>query len=59
MDRANGRLRINALHAEPGVPQTKQLGRTVGKAIKELGDFLGAKEIVYGEAVPAGWAKGL
>jgi uncharacterized protein YcaQ len=58
MDRANGRLRINALHAEPGVPQTKQLGRTVGKAIKELADFLGAKEIVYSEAVPTGWAKG-
>lgn len=59
MDRANSRLQINAIHAEPGVPQTKALGRTVAKAIKDLADFLGAKEIVYSEAVPAGWAKGL
>lgn len=59
MDRANGRLQINAIHAEPGTPQTKAMGRTVAKAINELAKFLGAREVAYGDAVPAGWAKGL
>lgn len=58
MDRANGRLTINAIHAEPTAPQGVRVGRAVAKAIAELAAFLGAKEIVYGSAPPTGWAKG-
>ncbi len=59
MDRANGRLVINAIHAEPDAPQTQRVGGKVGGAIRELATFLGAREIVYPETVPPGWAKGL
>ncbi len=55
MDRANGRLVINAIHAEPGVPHLARAGGAVGRAIAELGRFLGAREIVYPETVPAPW----
>lgn len=59
MDRANGRLVINAIHAEPGEPHLGRAGGAVGRAITELGRFLGAREIVYPETVPAPWARAL
>jgi uncharacterized protein YcaQ len=59
MDRANGRLVINAIHAEPGVPHLGRAGGAVARAIAELGRFLGAREIVYPETVPAPWARAL
>jgi len=59
MDRANGRLVINAIHAEPGVPHLSRTGGAVARAITELGRFLGAREIVYPETVPAPWARAL
>jgi uncharacterized protein YcaQ len=59
MDRANGRLVINAIYAEPGVPHLGRAGGAVARAITELGRFLGAREIVYPEAVPAPWARAL
>ena len=58
MDRANGRLTVNAIYAEPGAPEGVRVGRAVAKAIAELGTFLGAQELVYNSAPPAGWAKG-
>jgi len=58
MDRASGRLTINAIYAEPGAPEGLRVGRSVAKAITELGAFLGAQEIVYGSPPPTGWAKG-
>lgn len=58
MDRANSRLTINAIYAEPDAPEGVRVGRAVAKAITELGAFLGAQEIVYGSPPPASWAKG-
>jgi uncharacterized protein YcaQ len=55
MDRKQGRLTINAVYAEPQAPMTDEAARAIGGAVEELGAFLGAKEIVYGERVPAGW----
>jgi uncharacterized protein len=55
MDRRRGRLSINAIHAEPGVRQTRQTGRAVADAIERLGVFLGASAIEYGQSVPDGW----
>jgi len=59
MDRANGRLVINAIHAEPGVPHLGRAGGAVARAIAELGRFLGAREIVYPETMPAPWSRAL
>ena len=59
MDRANGRLVINAIHAEPGVPHLGRAGGAVARAVIELGRFLGAREIVYPETVPTPWARAL
>ncbi len=58
MDRANGRLTINAIHVEPHAPQGLRAGRAVAKAIAELATFLGANETVYTNPPPAVWAKG-
>ncbi len=58
MDRANSRLTVNAIYAEPAAPQEARVGRAVARAITELGAFLGAKETVYTSAPPMGWAKG-
>ncbi len=55
MDRARGRLTVNAVYAEPDAPVDRETGRAVAGAIAELGRFLGAREIVYTERVPAGW----
>ena len=55
MDRKQKRLNINAVHAEPDAPVDASTGQAVRGAIEELGAFLGAKEIVYGERVPEGW----
>jgi len=57
MDRAHGRLTINAVHAEPDAPP--DAGPAVAGAIAELAGFLGAGEIVYGPNVPEQWAGAL
>ncbi len=58
MDRKAKRLAINAVHAEPHAPMTADTSRAVARSIEELGAFLGAKEIAYGEHVPEGWKAG-
>jgi hypothetical protein len=55
MDRKSGRLNINAVYAEPGAPLDADTGRAVGGAIAELGKFLGAGELAYGDRAPAEW----
>ena len=55
MDRKQKRLNINAVYAEPGAPMDAETGQAVAGAIESLGEFLGAKEIAYGERVPGGW----
>ncbi|MFX1485573.1 MAG: winged helix-turn-helix domain-containing protein [Promethearchaeota archaeon] len=55
MDRKNERLKINAIYAEEDVSLTKEEGQMVINTIEELGEFLGAEEIVYSKNVPAKW----
>jgi uncharacterized protein YcaQ len=57
MDRANGRLNINAVFLEPHAPRDLKTARAVRGAIEELGEFLGATKIRYGERVPEGWKR--
>lgn len=56
MDRKAGVLRVNAVYAEPGAPE--DAGPAVARAIRELGAWLGAKEIEYGRK-PELWASSL
>jgi uncharacterized protein YcaQ len=55
MDRKQKRLNINAVYAEPGAPVDAETAQAVAGAIESLGEFLGAREIVYSERVPEGW----
>ncbi len=57
MDRARGRLTVNAIYAEPGAPATRKTGQAIANAIQELGAFLGATEIAYKRRVPAIWKR--
>jgi uncharacterized protein YcaQ len=61
MDRAQGRLNIQAVHAERGAPMRapRKTARAIADAIEELGEFLGANEIVYSNLVPEAWRRAL
>jgi uncharacterized protein YcaQ len=55
MDRKSGRLAVNTVHAETDAPMTRMVGRSVARAIEDLAEFLGAREVRYRGTVPAGW----
>ena len=55
MDRANRRLLVRAVHAEPGVRTTRESGRPVAEAVWDLASWLGATEIELDGSVPAAW----
>jgi uncharacterized protein YcaQ len=59
MDRANRRLLVRAVHAEPGVRTTRESGRPVAEAVWDLASWLGATEIELDGSVPAAWRSGL
>jgi uncharacterized protein len=59
MDRAQARLTINAVHAEPGAPTDRATARAIAKSITELAGFLGARDIAYAGPVPAAWQQAL
>jgi uncharacterized protein len=59
MDRANGRLLVRAVHAEPGVRTTRESGRPVAEAVRDLASWLGVTEIELDGSVPAAWRSGL
>jgi uncharacterized protein YcaQ len=55
LDKKEGRLVINSVHAEPGAPGGKEIASMVGETIERLSDFVGAREVVYNGPVPAAW----
>ncbi len=55
MDRKTKTLHIYAVHREPGAPESLQVARDVATAVEQLGRFLGAKQIRYGDTLPSGW----
>jgi uncharacterized protein YcaQ len=55
MDRKKKQLLIHAIHAEPDAPETAETVQAIAAAITDLADFLGAKEIVYSDQIPAAW----
>jgi uncharacterized protein YcaQ len=48
-------LVINAIHIEPDVQMTSEMGQAVVNAIQELARFLGATTIAYSHQVPQSW----
>ncbi len=59
MDRKNEKLLIHSVHVEPGVPTDTEVASGVGDLIAQLGEFLGAKEVVYSGRAPAAWKRSL
>jgi uncharacterized protein YcaQ len=56
LDRAQGRLVVRAVHAEPRID--REAGRALAVTLKELADFLGAQTIEY-EKRPSAWREAL
>jgi uncharacterized protein len=56
-DRKTKSLLVNGVFAEPGAP--KSAGRGVATAVKRLGKWLGADDVVYSRRVPALWRAAL
>jgi uncharacterized protein len=59
MDRQNGILLINSVHAEPDAPGDKEISSKIAEMIGQLAEFLGAKEVVYTARVPKAWRNSL
>lgn len=59
MLRDQGRLSVEAVYAEPDAPMDRTTGRAVAGAIEMLANFLGAREVSYGQKVPAGWKRAM
>jgi uncharacterized protein len=57
MDRKAGVLRVNGVFAENGAPASA--GPEIAKAVRRLGRWLGAGEIVYSRRRPAIWSSSL
>ncbi len=56
IDRMSKTLHVYAVHAEEGAPDNIETGRAVAGAVRQLGRFLGAREICFGDTLPAAWA---
>jgi uncharacterized protein YcaQ len=59
LDRAHGRLEINAVYAEPHAPASRQAAKAIAHAVESLADFVGATDIAYSRQVPSMWKNGL
>jgi uncharacterized protein YcaQ len=56
MDRARGRLVVNAVHAEPDAPAAA--GPALAAALQELAAFLGAEGVELRQPPPRAWRDG-
>ena len=59
LDKKEGKLVINSVHAEPGAPGSREISSDVGETIERLADFIGAKEVEYRGPIPAAWKSAL
>jgi uncharacterized protein YcaQ len=55
MDRKDGTLRLNAVHAEPSAPKGRETARRITGAVEDLAEFLGAKQVAYPRSIPEPW----
>lgn len=56
-DREARVLHLNAVHAEEGTKASD--GAAAGRAVRELADWLGAREVVVGGPVPSAWRRSI
>ncbi len=54
-ERAQAKLVVNSVHAEPSAPRDRAVGRAIANKVDDLAVFLGAKEVVYTSQVPDFW----
>jgi hypothetical protein len=59
VDRARGRLVLNAVHVEPGLRPDRELGPAVADAVRELAAWSGADDVEVAGPVPASWRSAL
>ncbi len=59
MDREQEKLFIHGVFAEETSPKSRETSSAVARSIQELGDFLGAREIVFSNKVPEQWRNDL
>jgi uncharacterized protein len=59
LDKENGRLIINSVHAEPGAAKTKEAAADIRAEIDRLAAFVGMKEVEYLSPVPDFWRNSL
>ena len=59
LDKESGTLRINAVHAEPGAPNDREVSDAIRDTISRLGGLVGARRVVYSSRVPVGWKRSL
>ncbi len=55
MDRRSGTLTVRGIFLEPEAPRSKATGTAVAAVIRELGSWLGAAEVRFGDEIPAAW----
>jgi uncharacterized protein YcaQ len=58
-DRDRGRLVVHAVHPEPGVRPTRELGRAVAAAVHDLADWVGASRADLAGPAPDAWRRAL
>jgi uncharacterized protein len=59
LDKQNGELVINAVHAERDAPRDPEIGAQIGETIDRLASFVGAHEVTYTSRVPRPWRRSL
>jgi uncharacterized protein YcaQ len=59
VDRDRGSLRVNSIHAEPGVRPTRDIGDAVAGAVRELAAWAGVDRIDVDGPAPPAWRRSL
>lgn len=59
MDREQEKLFINTVFAEQTASKSRETSKAVARSIEELGDFLGAKEVLFSNKIPEQWRNDL
>jgi uncharacterized protein YcaQ len=59
MDRKTKTLHVYAVHREEDGPDSLETANEIAGSVAQLGHFLGAERIQYGETIPANWARAI
>lgn len=55
LDKAEGTLEIQAVHAEPDLPKDPDVAEAIDARIRGFAEFLGARRVTYPSRVPGAW----